>query len=84
MSSEIAPLDRMPVLRIIPSGNTVRPSLPFTVNSSKPGQKLLPLGVVCWLSWYAEDVASVFPDQALALQAPGLFFVCDSCLQQFC
>jgi len=82
MSSEIALLDRLPVLRIIPSGNTVRPSLPLKVNSSKPSSKASPLGVVCWLSWYAEDVASVLPDQALALQAPGLFFVCDSNCQR--
>src|SRR5471030_143270 len=81
-SSETVHLYRTPVLRIIPAGTTVRPwidrnNVPIRI-TSKPVSSASPLGVVCWPSWYAEDVGSVFPDQASTLVASGLFFVRNS------
>ena len=66
-SSEKGLLHVQPVLRNIPSGNTVRPcgtlwQLIATWYHIEARLNASPLGVVCWPGWYAEDVASVFPE----------------------
>jgi hypothetical protein len=78
VSSEILLLDRTPVLRNIPSGNTVRRCLPFKVNSSKPCQMLLLSGFMCCPNRCAEGVSPPFPDPALGISLPGVFLARDS------